>query len=118
MLELASGVELCEVCGVRTHAIATRALQRKLGRCVDRSEKGCWAASFDSSKLSFLPEAVITPLEEAEVGVVLELANKHGVPVTVRGRGTTLMGSAVPLHGGWVIDMLHLKSIRIDAEAG
>lgn len=109
---------MCEVCGVRTHAIATRALQRKLGRCVDRSEKGCWAASFDSSKLSFLPEAVITPLEEAEVGVVLELANKHGVPVTVRGRGTTLMGSAVPLHGGWVIDMLHLKSIRIDAEAG
>jgi glycolate oxidase len=97
---------------------ATRALKRRLGPAVDTSEKGCWAASFDSSKLSFLPEAVISPRKEAEVGVVLELANKHGVPVTVRGRGTTLMGSAAPVAGGWVINMLRLNKIQIDDEAG
>src|SRR4051812_37521102 len=97
---------------------ATAALKRKLGKIVDTTEAGCWAASFDSSKISFLPEAVITPRREAEIGVVLALANQHRVPVTVRGRGTTLMGSAAPVSGGWVIDMLRLNSIRIDVEAG
>ncbi len=100
------------------HANATRALKRRLGRSVDTSEKGCWAASFDSSKLSFLPCAVITPRKEKEIGEVLTLANKYKVPVTVRGRGTTLMGSAAPISGGWVIDMLKLNRIRIDDESG
>ena len=97
---------------------ATALLKRRLGARVDTSEKGLWAASFDSSKVSFLPEAVITPRAEKEIGVVLTLANQHRVPVTVRGRGTTLMGSAAPVRGGWVIDMLRLNKVRIDAEAG
>ncbi len=96
----------------------TTLLKRQLGSHVDISEKGCFAASFDSSKISFLPEAVITPRREAEIGIVLDLANKYRVPVTVRGRGTTLMGSAVPVEGGWVIDMLKLNRIEIDEEAG
>ena len=104
--------------GVTKHAHATRALKRRLGRSVDTTEKGCWAASFDSSKLSFLPCAVVSPHKEEEVGEVLTLANKYGVPVTVRGRGTTLMGSAAPIAGGWVIDMLKLNSIKIDDESG
>ncbi len=85
---------------------------------MDLSEKACWEASFDGSKISFLPCAVITPRKEADIGVVLTLANRHKVPVTVRGRGTTLMGSAAPVQGGWVIDMLKLDRIRIDDEAG
>jgi glycolate oxidase len=100
------------------HLAATRQLQRRLGARVDTSQDGCWAASFDSSKISFLPVAVITPRAEAEVGVVLTLANKYRVPVTVRGRGTTLMGSAAPVRGGWVVDMLQLSKIAIDADAG
>ncbi len=103
---------------MKISAQATAALKRKLGKIVDLSEKGRWAASFDSSKISFLPEAVITPRREADIGVVLALANRHRVPVTVRGRGTTLMGSAAPVGGGWVIDMLKLDSIRIDEDAG
>ena len=98
--------------------MATRQLKRRLGARVDTSEKGCWAASFDSSKISFLPAAVIAPRVEKEIGVVLELANRHRVPVTVRGRGTTLMGSAAPVRGGWVIDMLKLNKVSIDADAG
>ncbi len=99
-------------------SFATRQLKRRLGARVDTSEKGRWAASFDSSKISFLPAAVVTPKREADIGVVLTLANQHRVPVTVRGRGTTLMGSAAPVRGGWVIDMLMLNKVRIDAEAG
>jgi glycolate oxidase len=97
---------------------ATTALKRRLGARVDTSRDGRWAASFDSSKISFLPDAVIIPQREADIGIVLELANRHRVPVTVRGRGTTLMGSAAPVHGGWVIDMLKLNRVRIDGDAG
>ncbi|WP_438482806.1 FAD-binding oxidoreductase [Oleiharenicola lentus] len=103
---------------MKSFAQATAALKRKLGPRVDVSEQGRWAASFDSSKISFLPDAVITPSKESEIGVVLALANKHRVPVTPRGRGTTLMGSAAPVQGGWVIDMLKLNKITIDADAG
>jgi glycolate oxidase len=85
---------------------------------VATDEAACFAASFDASKISFLPVAVIRPRREQDIGVVLELANRHGVPVTVRGRGTTLMGSAAPVRGGWVVDMLGLSRIRIDPVAG
>jgi glycolate oxidase len=97
---------------------ATRQLKRRLGAVVRTDERARWEASFDSSKLSFLPDAVVKPRRTAEVGVVLELANRHRVPVTVRGRGTTLTGAAVPLRGGWVIDLTGLRRVRIDAEAG
>ena len=100
------------------HVKATAALKRRLGAKVDLSSDGRWAASFDSSKISFLPEAVITPQAEKDIGAVLELANVHRVPVTVRGRGTTLTGAAAPVQGGWVIDMRRLKRVRIDADAG
>ena len=103
---------------MKTFVTATSQLRRRLGPQVDSSARACWAASFDSSKVSFLPVAVITPRTEAAIGVVLTLANKYRVPVTVRGRGTTLMGSATPVRGGWVIDMLKLKKIRIDVDAG
>ena len=103
---------------MKSFAQATAVLKRRLGARVDVSEKGRWSASFDSSKISFLPDAVITPRREAEVGVVLALANKYRVPVTPRGRGTTLMGSAAPVRGGWVLDLLKLNKIKIDADAG
>lgn len=97
----------------------TQLLQRRLGtKTVLTDEAALAAASFDSSKIPFLPEAVVKVRKESEIGVVLTLANKHGVPVTTRGRGTTLMGSAVPLHGGWVLDMLALDKIEIDPDAG
>jgi glycolate oxidase len=97
----------------------TAQLRRRLGASVVHTDKGtCYGASFDSSKLSFMPDAVVAPRNEKDLAVVLELANAHRVPVTVRGRGTSLTGSASPVRGGWVIDMLGWKKLRIDAEAG
>ena len=103
---------------MKNFTAATAVLKRRLGSRVDTSPQGCWAASFDSSKISFLPAAVITPRAEADIGVVLTLANQRRVPVTVRGRGTTLMGSAAPVRGGWVIDMRKLQAVKIDADTG
>lgn len=104
---------------MKDHAAATRLLVRRLGaRVVLTDEKSRFEASFDSSKISFMPAAVVRPRREADIGAALALANQHRVPVTVRGRGTTLMGSAAPVCGGWVIDMLPLNRIKVDAVAG
>ncbi len=104
---------------MKYHLAATRLLKRRLGpRIVRTDEVARAAASFDSSKLPFLPEAVAFPRDDADLTAVLELANRHRVPVTVRGRGTSLTGSAAPARGGWVVDMLGWNRIRIDAEAG
>jgi glycolate oxidase len=98
---------------------ATRALRRRLGPKVVRvADNVRQAASFDGSKLPFLPEAVVFPRHRADLTTVLEFANRHRVPVTIRGRGTSLTGSAAPRRGGWVVDMLAWNRIRIDAEAG
>lgn len=98
---------------------ATRILRRRLGAKVVRSDSGTLgAASFDSLKIPFLPEAVIFPRDYDDLSAVLELANAHRVPVTARGRGTSLTGSAAPRRGGWVVDLLGWNRIRIDAEAG
>ncbi len=101
-----------------SHSKATLQLKRRLGAAVRTDRGACWEASFDSSKLSFLPEAVVRPRRREDVGVVLTLANRHRIPVTVRGRGTTLTGGAAPLHGGWVIDLTGLRRVRIDVETG
>jgi glycolate oxidase len=101
-----------------SNSLATARLRRQLGAIVRTDRAALWEASFDSSKLSFLPEAVIKPRQAADIGPVLGLANRHRVPVTVRGRGTTLTGAAVPLRGGWVIDLTGLRRVRVDAETG
>ena len=76
---------------------ATTALKRKLGRKVVLTDDVARReASFDSAKIPFLPAAVVRVMQERQIGIVLELANRHRVPVTTRGRGTTLTGAATP----------------------
>ncbi len=100
-------------------AAATARLRRRLGAHIVRTDEAVrYETSFDSSKLSFLPDAVIAPRRNADLAAALALANEHRVPVTVRGRGTSLTGSASPLRGGWVIDLLGWNRLSIDAEAG
>jgi glycolate oxidase len=98
---------------------ATRQLRSKLGPTVVRTSAAeRRAASFDGSKIAFLPRAVIFPRTNADIAVVLALANRRRVPVTVRGRGTSLTGSASPARGGWVLDLVRWSRVRIDARAG
>ena len=99
-------------------AKATTQLRRRLGSRVATSEDALFRASFDGSKLSFLPEAVIAPKTNDDISTVLMLANKYRVPVTVRGGGTSLTGSGSPVRGGWVIDVSKWNKIKVDADAG
>lgn len=98
---------------------ATQTLRRRLGAKVVRTDaQSLYAAGFDSSKILFSPDAVVFPRNEADIAAVLALANRQRVPVTVRGAGTTLTGSAAPLRGGWVLDLCPLDKFEIDAESG
>ncbi|PWU06957.1 MAG: FAD-binding oxidoreductase, partial [Verrucomicrobia bacterium] len=96
------------------NARALSALREALGNAVVTDPESLFRASFDAMKLSFVPEAVILPSDPAGVGTVLKIANEFGVPITPRGAGSTLTGAATPIHGGWVLDLSKLNSIRID----
>jgi glycolate oxidase len=98
---------------------ATKQLRTRLGSKVVRTDTdSVRSASFDGSKIAFLPTAVIFPRTKDDITQVLELANRFRVPVTVRGRGTSLTGSASPRRGGWVLDLLAWNGVKIDAQAG
>jgi glycolate oxidase len=97
-----------------TSHTAIKALRRKLPGRVFVDEKSCFNASLDNLRLSFLPDAVVKVQTAAEVGAVLKLAHKYTIPVTARGAGSSATGSAVPLHGGWVLDVSALDDIKID----
>ena len=99
-------------------AIPLSTLKKLLGPSVRTDRESCFAASYDSAKLSFLPEAVIFPKDEEAIGNVLALANQHRVPITTRGGGTAATGAASPVKGGWVIDLHDWQAIEINSVAG
>ena len=70
--------------------------------------------SFDGLKIGFAPELVVIPEAEADIPRILEIANEGKVPLTVRGAGSTLTGSATPVQGGWVMDLSQLNHVQID----
>jgi len=97
----------------------TTQLKRSLGARVVRTDAASLReASFDSSKIPFPAAAAVFPRNRSDLAKVLALANRARVPVTVRGRGTSLTGSASPVRGGWVVDLHHWNRVRIDAQAG
>ncbi len=103
----------------RKFSAPTRALVRALGRAqVRMDEASLRAASLDNLRVSFLPAAVIFPKNDAAIATVLRLANKHRVPVTPRGAGSSTTGSACPVRHGWVLDLSRWNRIEIDPLAG
>lgn len=58
-----------------------------------------------------LPDAVVLPGSTAEVAGVVEVAARHGVPVTARGGGSSLAAGAVPLSGGIVCSLARMRSV-------
>tara|TARA_Y100001934_G_scaffold67030_1_gene83177 strand:- start:188 stop:1660 length:1473 start_codon:yes stop_codon:yes gene_type:complete len=92
------------------------ALQATLGEVVSTEEGDLRRASFDAMKLAFPASAVVTPVSEEQVGKLLRLANEFGVPVTTRGAGSSLTGSAAPVKGGWVLDLSRMNAFSIDRD--
>ncbi|MFZ6992770.1 FAD-binding oxidoreductase [Curtobacterium sp. RRHDQ66] len=71
-----------------------------------------------------LADLVAYPTSADEIAAVLQLAARHGVPVTTRGKGTGNYGQGIPLHGGVVLDTSRARTVvevgdgYVTAEAG
>ena len=96
---------------------AYRALARKLPNSCFTDDESLFRASLDNLRLSFLPDVVIRVKSADQVGVALKVANRYTIPVTARGAGSSATGSAVPVKGGWVLDLSGLNSMQIDSVA-
>jgi glycolate oxidase subunit GlcD len=82
--------------------------------CKDRcftDQESLLLYGYDATRISHQPDAVIFPVTTGEVAEVLELANKHGIPVVPRGAGTGLTGGAVPIKGGIVLSTEKMNRI-------
>ncbi|MDQ0271456.1 FAD-binding oxidoreductase [Cytobacillus purgationiresistens] len=60
--------------------------------------------SYDASFGSYIPDLVLQPISAEEVSGVVKAANHWKVPIYPRGRGTSLSGGPLPVHGGIVLD--------------
>jgi len=59
---------------------------------------------------------LVRPADAQQVSSVLELANRHRIPVFPRGGGTGLVGGAVPTRNGVVLSMERMNRIEIDKD--
>jgi glycolate oxidase len=64
-----------------------------------------------------MPDIVIQAVSTQEISKVMKYAYENTIPVTPRGSGTGLVGAAVPLKGGIVIDLSRMnKILELDEE--
>ena len=66
--------------------------------------------SVDSSSYIVKPQVVIFPRNETEIIKILRFASKNNIPVTPRGAGTGLVGSA--LGSGIILDLKYFNRIK------
>jgi glycolate oxidase len=73
--------------------------------------------SYDASRESCMPDAVVFPKKVAHVSRILEICNTYRIPIVPRGAGTGLTGGAVPLSNGIVMALKRFdRIIEIDKE--
>ncbi len=73
--------------------------------------------SYDSSKQTFLPDAVALPDSADQVAALVRLASKHQFPIIARGAGSGTTGGALPIQGGLVLSCTRLNRIlEIDTD--
>jgi glycolate oxidase len=100
---------------------ARRELSQRLGISKLLTEPSvCQSYRYDESGFEGeLPAMVACVKNLDEVSTVLEVAAKHGVPVTPRAAGTGKTGGALPAHGGIVISLIGMNQIKeLDREEG
>ena len=61
--------------------------------------------------ISQMPEALVRVRTTQEVSAIMKLAYDRNIPVTVRGSGTGLVGAAVPLYGGILLETTKMNKI-------
>ena len=61
--------------------------------------------------IASMPEVLVRVRSTADVSAVMKYAYEHTIPVTVRGSGTGLVGAAVPIHGGILLETTKMNKI-------
>lgn len=61
--------------------------------------------------ISQMPEVLVRVHSTEEVSAIMKLAYERNIPVTVRGSGTGLVGAAVPIHGGILLETTKMNKI-------
>ncbi|MBS0203421.1 MAG: FAD-binding protein [Planctomycetes bacterium] len=72
-------------------------------------------AGYDADGLgykTFRPDAVVIPADADEMIRVLQSAKSLGVPICIRGAGTSLSGGPVAAQGGVIVHTSGLRSVR------
>ncbi len=72
--------------------------------------------STDASNYRILPEAVVIPKTPEDVEITISEASARGMPVTVRGAGTSLAGQAVG--EGIILDLSKYMNRVVDLDTG
>jgi len=81
----------------------------------EREKLETYAVDETGEAFAHLPDVVAKPETTDQVSKLMALANKHKIPVTPRGAGSGLAGSAVPIHGGIVLSTERMnKVLEID----
>lgn len=62
-------------------------------------------------QLPALPDAVVWPETAEHISEVMRLANEHGFPVVPYGEGSGVVGGAIPVKGGVILDMRRMHDI-------
>jgi len=81
---------------------------------------------FLKGKIPALPEAVAYPESTQEVAKIVRLSAKYNVPIVPYGGGTGVLGGAIPIFGGLVVDIKKMnkilevndKSLLVKVQAG
>ncbi|MGQ4872819.1 MAG: FAD-binding oxidoreductase [Promethearchaeia archaeon] len=77
-------------------------------------------------KLAALPDIITFPETAEQISAILKLANEENIPVTPYAEGSGVVGGAIPIYGGIIIDMkkfnkileINDKNLTVTVEAG
>ena len=86
-------------------------------RVIPREEIGEDYSHDELSGIRKFPDALVRATSAREVSEIMKYASSRHIPVTPRGAGTGLVGGAVAIHGGIMIDLSRMnRFLELDEE--
>ena len=76
---------------------------------VSEEERHCY--SYDSTRLEYMPDAVVKVNSAQEISNIFKFASEEKIPVTPRGSATGLSGGCLPVNGGIILLMVGMDKI-------
>ncbi len=61
-----------------------------------------------------IADIIVWPKNTEEISEVVKYANKENIPIIPYGEGSGVVGGAIPIKGGIILDMKHINDIEID----